>query len=163
MHLIHLLGLCVIRLHVLIPDRPSRRDSVVFTKLPEILLAQTVQGSSVHFGGAPDKVVNLRLEWFPIGVVPGIRGDVSIVDEDSLRIPVQSLTFQPVAAFENQDALAGGCEVASQGTSAGSTPDDDDVVIAWHGCAPLQARAALHEPAVGENRCCSDVAGATIG
>src|SRR5262249_41644024 len=62
-----------------------------------------------------------------------------------------------------QDAFAGGCQGVSQGTPAGSAPDNDDVVTAWHGRASLQTWTALHEAAVGENRCCSDVAGSALG
>src|SRR5262245_14139416 len=40
-HLIHLLGLRVERLHVVVADWPGRRNPVVFAQFPEILLAQT--------------------------------------------------------------------------------------------------------------------------
>src|SRR5262249_28097617 len=80
MHLIHLLGLRIIRLHILVADRPGRRNPVVFAQLPEILLAQTVQGSSVHFGGAADKIMDLRLEWCTIGVVPRIPREAATDD-----------------------------------------------------------------------------------
>src|SRR5215471_13166987 len=107
-NLIHLLGLRVKRLHVVVADGPGRRNPVVFAQLPEILLAQTVQGSAVHFGGATDKVMDLRLEWFPIGVVPGFRRDISVINKYGLGVPVQGLPLQPVAAFENEDAFSGG-------------------------------------------------------
>src|SRR5215471_6930789 len=89
-NLIHLLGLRVKRLHVVVADGPGRRNPVVFAQLPEILLAQTVQGSTVHFGGATDKVMDLWLEGFPVAVVPGIRRNIPVVDEDGFGIPVQS-------------------------------------------------------------------------
>ena len=106
-HLIHLLGLRVERLHVLVADGPGRRDPVVVAQLAEVLPAQTVQGCAVHLRGAADEVVDLRLECPPVGVVPGVRRDVAVVDEDGLRVPVQRFPFQPVAALENQDALPG--------------------------------------------------------
>jgi hypothetical protein len=93
MHLIHLLGPCVIGLHVLVADWPGRRDSIVFAQFPEILPAQAVQGGAVHFGCAADKIMDLRLEWFPVAAVPGIRRNVSVVNKDGLGIPVHSLTL----------------------------------------------------------------------
>jgi len=74
-----------------------------------------------------------------------------------------SLTLQPIAAFENQDAFAGGCQGVSQGTRPAPLPIMMNIVTAWHGRASLQTWTALHEAAVGENRCCSDVAGSALG
>src|SRR5215471_14222291 len=150
-YLIHLLGLRVIGLHVLVADRPSRRNPIVFAQFSEILSAQAVQGRAVHFGCAAHKVVDLWLEWFPVAVVPGVRRNISVVDKDGLGIPIQGLAPQPVTAFENQDALAGGRQGASQRTAAGAAPDNDHIVIVWHRNFPSQPWAALHETAIGEN------------
>src|SRR5262252_5197707 len=87
--------------------------------------------------------MGLRLEWLPVAVIPGVLRDVSVVDEDGLRVPVQSLTLQPIATFENQDAFAGGRQGASQGAATGSAPDNDDVVIRWHRCAPVYSPGLL--------------------
>ena len=100
-YLIHLLGLRVIGLHVLVADRPRRRNPIVFAQFSEILSAQAVQGRAVHFGCAAHKVMDLWLEWFPVAVVPGIGRNISVVDKDGLCIPVQGLAPQPVTAFEN--------------------------------------------------------------
>src|SRR5215472_17270789 len=70
-NLIHLLGLRVKRLHVVVADGPGQRNPVVFAQLPEILLAQTVQVFFLNVAATTEKVMDLRLEWFPIGVVPG--------------------------------------------------------------------------------------------
>ena len=107
-------------------------------QLAEVLLAQTVQGRTVHLRGAADEVVNLRLEWLAVGVVPDIRRDVAVVDEDGLRVPVQRFTFQPVAALENQDALPGRREMARQRAASRAAADDDDVVVLRHETPPSQ-------------------------
>src|SRR5512132_410367 len=47
-YLVHLLSLGVIRLHVFVADGPGGRDTVVVLQLPEVLLAQTVEGCAKH-------------------------------------------------------------------------------------------------------------------
>src|SRR5262245_45748008 len=104
---VHLLGLCVIRLEIVIADRPGRRDAILFAKLTEVFTAQPIERSAIHLGGAPDKVVNLWLEWSALAVEPGVGRDISVVDKHRFGIPVQCLAFQPVTALENQDAFSG--------------------------------------------------------
>ena len=61
-HAVELLGLRVVGLHLLVGDRPRRRDAVVVAQLAEVLLAQAVQRGAVELGCAADVVVHLRLE-----------------------------------------------------------------------------------------------------
>ena len=61
-HLVALLGERVVRLHLVVADRPAGRDAVVVGELAEVLLAQAVQRRAVELGGAADEVVHLRLE-----------------------------------------------------------------------------------------------------
>src|SRR5262245_47900000 len=111
------------------------------TQLAEVLLAQAVHSRTVHLPGAADEVVNLRLEWLAVGVVPHIRRDVAVVDEDGLRVPVQSFTLQPVAALENQNSLSGRREMARQRAASRAAADDDDVVVLRHETPPSQSGA----------------------
>ena len=60
-HLVELLGQRVVRLHLLVGDRPCGRDAIVVAQLAEVLLAQAVERRAVELGGAPDEVVHLRL------------------------------------------------------------------------------------------------------
>ena len=86
--LVELLRLGVVRLHVLVGDRPRRRDPVVVLELAEVLRPQAIQRGAIQLGRAADVVVHLRLERREIRVVPGVRRDVAAVDEDVLGEPV---------------------------------------------------------------------------
>ena len=61
-HLVELLGLRVVRLELVVGDRPGRRDAVVVAELAEILAPQPVEGGAVDLGRAADEVVDLGLE-----------------------------------------------------------------------------------------------------
>ena len=61
-HLVELLGLGVVRLELVVADRPGRRDPAVVLELAEVLLPQPVQRRAVELRGAADEVVDLRLE-----------------------------------------------------------------------------------------------------
>ena len=111
-HLVELLGLRVVRLELVVGDRPGGRDAVVVVELAEVLLAQPVERGAVELRRAADEVVDLRLERLALRVVPGVRRDVAVVDEHVLGEPVLRLARQPVAALEQEDPLAGGGQVA---------------------------------------------------
>ena len=63
-------------------------------------------------------------------VVPRVRRHVAVVDEDVVRLPVLRLARQPVAALQQQHALAGRREVADERAAPGAAADHDDVVVA---------------------------------
>ena len=90
-------------------------------------------------------------------VVPRVRRDVAVVDEDVLREPVLRLARQPVAALEQQDALARRGEVAGQRAAAGAGADDDHVVaVIMRYSSSISAtmiRAAASISARCENAC----------
>jgi hypothetical protein len=90
-NLVDLLGLRVVRLEVVVRDRPGRRDAVVVAKLAEVLCAQPVEGGTVELRGPADVVVDLRLERFAVRVVPGVVRDVAVLHEHGLREPVLRL------------------------------------------------------------------------
>ena len=126
--LVQVLGLRVVRLELVVGDRPGRRDPVVVPKLAEVLLAKAVERGSVELRRAADEVVDLRLERLPLRVVPGVLRDVAVVDEDVVHAPVRRLASQPVAALEQEDPLSGRGEMAREGAAPGPGPDDHDVV-----------------------------------
>src|SRR4029453_6459901 len=109
--LVALFGQGVVGLHVVVADRPGRRDAVVVLQLAEVLPSQPVQRRAVQLGGAADEVVDLRLEGLALGVVPGVGGDVAVVDEHIRGGPVLRLAGQPAAPLQQQDALARGGQV----------------------------------------------------
>ncbi len=119
-HLVELLGLRVVRLELVVGDRPGGRDPVVVAELAEVLLAQAVERRAVQLGRAADEVVDLRLERLAIPVDPRVRRDVAVVDEDVLRQPVLRLARQPVASLEQEDPLAGRRQVAGERPAAGA-------------------------------------------
>ena len=127
-HLVQLLGLCVVRLEVVVGDRPGRGRAVVVDQLTEILLTEAVERRAVELRVAANEVVDLRLERLPFGVIPGVLGYVLVVDEDVLREPVGGFAGEPVAPLEQQDPLPGRCQMAREGAAACPGSDDDDVV-----------------------------------
>ena len=132
-HLVHRLGGGVVRLHVLVGDGPGRRQAVMVVQFAEVLLAHPVQRGPVQLGGAADEVMHLRLvERLGLRVVPAVGRDVTALHEHVLGGPVRRLARQPVAALEQQDALARGGEVAGERAAARPGPDDDDVVMLAH-------------------------------
>ena len=140
-HLVQPLGLGVVGLHLLVADRPGGRDPVVMLDLAEVLGPEAVQGRTVQLGGAADEVVHLRLEALAVVAVPGVGRDVAAVDEHVVGIPVLRLAGEPVAALQQQDALAGGRQLAGQRATARAGTDDDHVVaIHAHSSSSSSAR-----------------------
>ena len=72
-HLVEVLGLRVVRLELVVLDRPRGRDAVVVAELAEVLLAEPVERGAVELGRPADEVVDLRLERLAFLVVPGVR------------------------------------------------------------------------------------------
>ena len=125
-------------------------------ELAEVLLAEAVERGPVELGRPADEVVDLRLERRPLLVVPGVLGHVAVVDEDVVGGPVRRLAREPVASLEEQDLLAGGCQVASERSSAGAAADDDDVVRVHQcasNCSGTMIRAAASISARCEKAC----------
>ena len=134
------LGLRVVRLELVVGDRPRGRHAVVVAQLAEVLGPQPVQRRPVELRRAADEVVHLRLERLAVGVVPGVLGDVAVVDEHVVCGPVGRLTREPVTALEEQDALAGRRQVVDEGPAAGAAADHDDVVASSCRVPPLVRR-----------------------
>ena len=114
-HLVELLGLRVIRLHLLVGDRPRGRDPAVMLELAEILLAQPVQRGAVALGRTADEVVHLGLERRAVRVVPRVRRDVAVVHEHVLA-PASSVAR--AAAIHRARAAGSACPTAPDGEPA---------------------------------------------
>jgi hypothetical protein len=113
-------------------------------ELAEVLGPQSVERGAVELGRAADEVMDLGLEGLALVVVPGVLGDVLVVDEHVLGQPVLGLARQPVPALEQQDALAGGREVAREGAAPGPCSYDDHVV--FHGEHDREGTRTAHRP-----------------
>ena len=154
--LVELLRQRVVRLDLLVLDRPGRRDAAGMLELAEVLLAEAVERRPVELGRPADEVVDLRLERRVLLVVPGVLGHVAVVDEDVVGGPVRRLAREPVAALEEEDLLAGGSQVPRERAAAGAGADDDDVVRVHQcasNCSGTMIRAAASISARCENAC----------
>src|SRR6516162_6230991 len=100
---IELLGLAVIGLEIGIANRPGGRDPAMVPDLAEILLAQAEQRSAVEFGVAADVIMDAGLESSTVFAVPGLPRLVFRLYKDSGRVPVVALSWQEIAALEQQD------------------------------------------------------------
>src|SRR5262249_28317964 len=69
-HVIEALGFEVVRLEVVIGDRPRRRDSTKVADFAEIFLAQTKESRAVEFRVPADVVIRVRMERFAVLVAP---------------------------------------------------------------------------------------------
>ena len=87
-HLVEVLGLQVVRLELVVGDRPGRRDAAVVPELAEVLLAQPEQRRAVELGVAADVVVGVRVELLAVPIAPDLLGLVLALDVDGLRVPV---------------------------------------------------------------------------
>src|SRR5947209_14238742 len=84
---------------------------------------------AVHLRVAADVVVDPGMELAAVGAVPGLACLVAALDEDGVGAPVLELAREPVAALEQQDALAGRGELVHERAAARAGADHDDVVI----------------------------------
>jgi hypothetical protein len=145
-NLVELLGLRVVRLELVVGDRPRRRDAVVMAELAEVLRPQPVQRGPVELRRSADEVVHLRVERLPLLVVPRVGRDVLVVDEHVLREPVGRLARQPVAALEQEDLLSRRREVPGERSATRAGADDDHVVGVHHVLLTLGSRPAALRP-----------------
>src|SRR5215471_15101088 len=155
-HVVALLREGVVRLELVVRDRPGRRDPVVMLELAEIFGTQAVQGSAVQLRRTADEVMHLRLERLALLVVPRVLRHVAVVDEHLFREPVLGFTRKPVAALEQQDPLARRGEVSSERPAAGPAADDDHVVAVHQYSSSISGtmiRAAASISARCENAC----------
>src|SRR5262249_34223201 len=113
-------------------DRPGWGDAVVMPQLAEILLPEAIQGCAEHLCGTADKIVHLRLERSAVSIVPCVRRDIAVLHEHRCRIPVLHLALEPVAALEDQDVLARGCELSGERAAPRPAADNDDVKALVH-------------------------------
>ena len=123
------LCLGVIRLEVVIGQRPRRRDARVVANPVEVALTQTEEDRAVELRVAADEVLLVRAEGIAVLVDPLLAAEVALLEEHLLGVPVLGLAGRVTAALEQQDALAGGGEAVGERPAARAGADDDDVVV----------------------------------
>jgi hypothetical protein len=93
----------------------------------EVAVAKPHQRRPVEGRVAADPIVGVRNKGLAAAVVPFLLGAVLLVEEDRFRVPVLGLARDVLAAFEDEDLLAGRREPLRQRAAAGARSDDDDV------------------------------------
>ena len=161
-HLVELLGLGVVGLEDAVVDGPGGRDPVMVLQLAEIALPEPVQGGAVELRRPTDEVVDLRLEGLALPVVPAVRRDVPVVDEDRLGVPVLHLARKPVAAFQDQDPLPGRRQPVGEGAAACPRADDDYVVAVAHVVVPPRTPLVVQVVVVVVRRSSSEMWGTSV-
>src|SRR5207247_9962594 len=95
-HVVELLGTRVVRLQVLVGDRPRGRDPAVMLDLPEVLAPQPEERGAVELRVAADIVVRVRVELPTVPVAPHLLGGVLALEVHGPRIPVVLLAGQVI-------------------------------------------------------------------
>src|SRR3989475_340849 len=98
-HLVELLGLRVIRLQVLVRDRPRGREAAPMLDLPKVLPAEAEQRGAIELSVAANPVVGVRVELSTLRVPPYFLGVVFPLQVDRLRTPVVLLSWDVVASL----------------------------------------------------------------
>src|SRR5207248_2765508 len=98
-HVVELLGARVVRLQIVIGDRPRWRDAAVMTDFAEVLAAQPEQRSTVELRVSTYPVIRVRVEIPAVSVLPELAGLVLAFEIDHPRIPVVLLAADVVAAL----------------------------------------------------------------
>src|SRR5215813_3870641 len=85
------------------------------------------------------------MELFAVFVVPDLLGLVLSLEIHSAGIPVVFLPRNVAAAFQEQNALAGGSQLMRQGAAAGAGADNDDIemVLRGHIFTPFRQRLVV--------------------
>ena len=117
-HLKQSLSLAVERLQVVVAERPRRRRTVVMGHLFEVAAPESGQAGAVHFGVPAHPVVDAGLKRLAgLGVVPGLGGDVALLDEHVVGLAVLRLPRQELAALNDQHVEPGVFERPRQGSA----------------------------------------------
>jgi hypothetical protein len=101
----------------------------VVLELTEILFTQTVKRRAIHLGCTAYEVVDAGLKGLAILVMPYVGGHIAVLDEHLFDAPVLGFPRQPVAAFQQQNALAHRCQMTGQRAAAGAAAYDDNVIV----------------------------------
>ena len=95
--------------------------------LSEITAAHAHQGRAIEACIATDPIVSVGGERLIVLIEPVLFGAVSMFDEHSARVPVLRFTGNVLAAFKDQDRLAGRRQPLGQGPTARARAHNNDV------------------------------------
>ena len=105
--------------------------------LVEVAFAQPEQDRAVELRVPADEILLVGFERNAVLVIPALAGQVALLVEDLVAVPVLGLAREIAAALEQQDPLAGGGQAPGERAAPGAAADDDDVVmVGCHGVLP---------------------------
>src|SRR5262249_40766235 len=88
MYMIEPFGLAVIRLQLIIRNRPGRRDSAVMFYLAKIFFTESEKCSAIKFGIAADIIIGVRMKLATVDVPPKLFGIVAATRIHLQGIPI---------------------------------------------------------------------------
>ncbi len=150
-HTIDRFGPGIVRLEVLITERPIRRGAAFVLEGRKVFLPETWERGSVDLGVPTHVVMNSRVVWSPRGIVPRLSSPVPVLQENGSSIPVLRLLRQIVALLNQQDPRSGVTQSIDQRPATRACPDDYDVVVMVHFKRP--AISDCHNPLAHAGRC----------
>src|SRR5262245_34088672 len=118
MHPIDLLGARIVRLQVIVADRPGRSYALSVLAALTDLAAESRQTGAEHLGVAPDPVVNPGAKRATAIIHPMLTGLVAPLEEHCFVTPVLGLLWQECAALHDQNAGAAILEGVGQSAAA---------------------------------------------
>src|SRR5262249_30090587 len=113
----------------------------------EVLFAHPIQRGAVELCRASYVVVDLRLKGLSGSVIPSLRRDIAVVDEDIRSGPVLRLARQPVAPLERHNMFARCGQVSGQRASARARADDDHLVAVHHDSSARRSARMMRDAA----------------
>src|SRR5665213_2820487 len=100
----------------------------------EIALAQPQQHGAIDLAIAADEIMQARVKAASLAAVPPLFRLVMALDENLARVPIRALARKIVAAFKQEDSLAGLRQAPGHGAAAGTRADDHNVIrLSVHG------------------------------
>src|SRR5215204_858473 len=128
MDLEKLFGLPIKRLHIVVAEWPHGRDAFLMAHLLKVATAEPRQTSAIHLGVPAHPVVDARLERLPgLRVIPGLGGDIALLDEHVVRLAVLRFPRHELATLDDQHIHAGVLECPGKGAATHAGADDHDI------------------------------------
>src|SRR5215467_4324909 len=110
-HMVKALRFQVVGFKIVVRNRPGRRSASIVADLAKVFLAQTEQRGPIELSVTTDIVVCMRMQLRAVPVVPHLLGVVLTLGIDGATVPVLLFPRYVVAAFQQEDAFARGCQV----------------------------------------------------
>src|SRR6185369_9688959 len=100
MYLIEVFGLGVVRLQIVVGNRPCWRHPTVMANLAKVFFTKTKERRTVEFSVATHEVICVRMESATTGIEPRFFCVVTSVEINGLRAPVILFSGYVVSALK---------------------------------------------------------------